>query len=98
MFEGMMGRNAFSFDFGEQAPQPQGVSDEFIQNLPKASAEKCGHGDCYICLEKVGADQKETCELPCGHAFDKSCLTTWLKDHDSCPVCRAKLDQDRPQQ
>jgi len=95
MFEGLMGRSVFAFNHGQEAaPQAQGVSDQFIENLPKAGDDK--QGDCYICLEKVGCNEKETCELPCGHAFDKACLTKWLKEHDSCPVCRAKLDQDRP--
>jgi len=53
--------------------------------------------DCNICLEKVGSNGNKSCELPCGHAFDKSCLSTWLKDHDNCPCCRTKLDTDRVQ-
>jgi len=88
----LMARDMFN---SEQAPQPQGVSEEFINNLPKA--KECKQGECYICLEKLGAEDKETCELPCGHAFDKACLTTWLKENHSCPVCRAKLDQNRTQ-
>ena len=93
LFGDLMAREMFG---QEQAPQPQGVSEEFINNLPKAKEDK--QGECYICLDKLGAEDKQTCELPCGHAFDRACLTTWLKEKDSCPVCRAKLDQDRPHQ
>merc|ERR1712184_235541 len=50
-----------------------------------------------VCLEKVGSNGNKSCELPCGHAFDKACLATWLKDHDQCPCCRAKLDTERTQ-
>lgn len=96
MFQGMP---PMMFSFGgdmEGEPQSQGVSEDFIDNLPPMKAGK--EADCNICLEKVGLNGNKSCELPCGHAFDKSCLTTWLKEHDSCPVCRAKLDQDRERQ
>lgn len=76
------------------APQNQGVSEEYLDNLPPMKADK--EADCNICLEKVGSNGNKSCELPCGHAFDKGCLVTWLKEHDSCPVCRAKLDTERP--
>lgn len=26
--------------------------------------------------------------LPCGHEFCSSCITTWLLEHATCPVCR----------
>jgi len=73
--------------------QSRGVSEEYIDNLPPMKAGK--EADCNICLEKVGNNGNKSCELPCGHAFDKSCLVQWLKEKDSCPVCRAKLDQER---
>merc|ERR1712125_38597 len=100
MMQGLMGGmgrmpGMFVFREGEEQPQSRGVSEEFIDNLPPMKAGK--EADCNICLEKVGSNDNKSCELPCGHAFDKSCLSTWLKEHDSCPVCRAKLDQERPQ-
>merc|ERR1712062_492472 len=54
-------------------------------NLPQKEANK--EATCYICLEpcKEGA---ESVELPCKHAFDRECLNRWIKEHDSCPVCR----------
>jgi len=95
MLQGIMGGGMprmFVFGDGgeEEQPQNQGVSEEFLENLPPMKADK--EADCNICLEKVGSRGEKSCELPCGHAFDKSCLSTWLKEHDSCPVCRAKLD------
>mmetsp|Transcript_20972 Transcript_20972/g.28216 ORF Transcript_20972/g.28216 Transcript_20972/m.28216 type:complete len:93 (+) Transcript_20972:757-1035(+) len=78
---------------GEQSrPGSAGCSDDFINKLPQKEAGK--DSDCYICLEKC-KDGKDSCELPCKHAFDRTCLTNWLKEHDSCPVCRIKLDQGR---
>jgi hypothetical protein len=40
---------------------------------------------CSICLE---TDTKETHTTNCGHIFHKSCISTWLKEKNSCPMCR----------
>ena len=40
---------------------------------------------CSICLE---TDTKETHTTNCGHVFHKSCISTWLKEKNSCPMCR----------
>ena len=43
---------------------------------------------CAICLD----DLKEKGTLmPCGHLFDKGCITNWLEEHNQCPVCRLEL-------
>jgi len=93
LLQGMqqMGPMMFFGADGNMQPQSRGVSEEFIDNLPPMKAGK--EADCNICLEKVGENGNKSCELPCGHAFDKNCLVQWLKEKDSCPVCRAKLDQ-----
>jgi hypothetical protein len=28
---------------------------------------------------------------PCKHVFGKQCLERWLRDHDSCPMCRTRV-------
>ena len=85
---------ANGFPMNENRPgSAGGCSEDFIASLPEKEAGK--QSDCYICLEKC-KDGKDSCELPCKHAFDRACLVNWLKDHDSCPVCRVKLDQNRP--
>ena len=79
----------------QQRPASRGCSDEFIRNLPQK--EKGSEAsDCYICLEKC-KEGEESCVLPCKHAFDRACIENWIKEHDSCPVCRKKLDVERPQ-
>lgn len=78
----------------QQQAQSQGCSADFIKNLPQKEEGK--EVDCYICLEKC-SDGESSCLLPCNHAFDRACIETWLKDHDSCPVCRTKLDQGNAQ-
>ena len=46
--------------------------------------------DCTICLESEGT----MIPTVCGHNFHTNCLMEWLKDHDSCPVCRHNLVTD----
>ena len=77
---------------GEMEPGQRGVSEEYMNNIPPMATGR--EADCHICLEKVTRGEKDdqSAELPCGHAFDKQCLREWLKEHDSCPVCREKLD------
>ena len=43
---------------------------------------------CPICSE-VLEDPLET--QACQHAFCRPCISTWLGDHGSCPLCRHKL-------
>lgn len=34
-------------------------------------------------------------QLPCGHTFGQSCLSHWLKENTSCPLCRVSLGEPR---
>lgn len=97
---GMFGpRQGHGFFLIQQDGQPQstGVSQSYIDSLPPRDQKKDAEGntDCHICLEKMEDEKlKPTCQLPCGHAFDKACLKEWLKDHHNCPVCRHNLPAD----
>ena len=42
--------------------------------------------DCSICLEKV--PDKGFFETNCHHKYHKKCITVWLKEKNTCPVCR----------
>lgn len=51
-------------------------------------------GDCNICLETM-KNGEECRALPCSettnHRFHKKCIDTWLRSHNTCPTCRAKV-------
>jgi len=91
LFSGMMDLGG-GMQMPNNRPRSAGCSNEFIRNLPAKEAGK--ESDCYICLDKC-KEGKDSCQLSCSHAFCRECLTNWLKEHDSCPVCRIKLDQNR---
>ncbi|KAH7717649.1 zinc finger protein, partial [Aphelenchoides avenae] len=45
---------------------------------------------CPVCFELL--DQDHVFTLPCGHAFDHSCILSWLAKSPTCPCCRAPAD------
>ena len=42
--------------------------------------------ECSICLDLI--DDNITKILICNHKFHKSCIDTWLKQKNMCPLCR----------
>ncbi|KAJ8627726.1 hypothetical protein MRB53_021033 [Persea americana] len=52
----------------------------------KEEDELTGHR-CTICLDGL----IDGMQLPCMHAFHQDCITTWLKQCNSCPLCRFRL-------
>jgi len=44
-------------------------------------------GDCPICLEPL--NKRVSMVSSCKHTFCTSCLTEWLVEGDSCPLCRS---------
>lgn len=45
--------------------------------------------DCTICLETI--DQYQYA-LTCAHVFHKECITLWLKENNTCPLCRTQIE------
>ena len=46
--------------------------------------------DCSICTEDVGTNK--VYNLACGHLFHHKCLNPWLINHNTCPMCRQKVN------
>lgn len=42
--------------------------------------------ECIICYE-----QEKCCITKCGHIFGRKCIASWLKENNSCPLCRSAL-------
>ena len=48
---------------------------------------------CAVCKESFDADGGFLHKLPCSHCFHCDCIIPWLKQHNSCPVCRSALTE-----
>ncbi|RLN07098.1 putative RING-H2 finger protein ATL69 [Panicum miliaceum] len=46
---------------------------------------------CPVCLEEYEAKDVVRVLPACGHAFHAPCIDAWLRQHPTCPVCRASL-------
>eukprot|EP00210_Caulerpa_lentillifera_P000100 g96.t1 len=72
----------------------RGVRPEVLQRLGSGVTIQDTEEEsvCHICMDafKPGIRKKE---LPCKHMFCCSCITEWLKDNDTCPVCRYKFPE-----
>ncbi|XP_021771801.1 RING-H2 finger protein ATL11-like [Chenopodium quinoa] len=47
--------------------------------------------ECSVCLSPFEADEMLRLLPKCNHIFHVTCLEPWLKDHNTCPLCRAYL-------
>ena len=47
---------------------------------------------CMVCLEEVKHTRDSMC-LSCGHHFHMGCGLKWLKENNSCPVCRKECGE-----
>ena len=50
---------------------------------------------CAICMSTIPTPLSIT--TPCSHTFCNLCLTQWLLNHTSCPLCRFSLGTDKNQ-
>ena len=69
----------------QHEPQTKPTDKNFVENLP-APDSVVEDQECCICLEQM--DRSKGCQLPCGHKFDRACLSKWLEESSQCPCCR----------
>lgn len=81
------------------AHQPQGpppASQKALDSLESVKIEGNLRNEvprCTICFEDFDYDCEEIVRLPCNatHVFHRDCVSTWLKQHGTCPICRHQL-------
>ncbi len=54
--------------------------------------EQTNINECSICWEKIDTEYKTTCN----HLFHKNCVDEWLKNNNTCPICRSIIKQIKP--
>lgn len=96
--------NQFLYYVMESDPNRQGsppVARIVLENLEtetldEEQAKKLE--TCAICTEDFAAGDRihwlSSDRKVCGHAFHVDCIVPWLKQHNSCPVCRYELPTD----
>lgn len=84
-----------------------GASEEAIIALESVPLSELSEGDdqCLICMEPYDSAHNEAHDasngvlrMPCGHVFGGRCLGIWLEVNYTCPVCRAELPSNEPQE
>ncbi|XP_044254872.1 RING finger protein 141-like [Tribolium madens] len=68
----------------EQSRSGMSVS-QVVNNIKDNPADNTK--ECCICLER-----KHEVILPCMHSYCLPCIEEWNANHDTCPICREKLE------
>lgn len=72
------------------------AAPSIIDTLPTVTITE-HEQSCMICLENF-AEGSEAVVLPCKHTFHgEECVKSWLKLHNSCPICRYELPVEDPE-
>ncbi|CAL0310833.1 unnamed protein product [Lupinus luteus] len=45
---------------------------------------------CAVCKDDIAVNDNAM-TLPCNHLYHSDCITPWLLNHDSCPLCRFRV-------
>ncbi|KAB5514966.1 hypothetical protein GE09DRAFT_1161704 [Coniochaeta sp. 2T2.1] len=81
-----------------QSSKAPPASEESIAKLGKRKVGiedlgSDGKVECVICVEELHVGDEVTV-LPCKHWFHGDCVTLWLKEHNTCPICRTPIETD----
>lgn len=48
-------------------------------------------GQCSICIDECKQSQRVLKSSECDHCFHENCLTSWIREHSTCPNCRREI-------
>lgn len=71
-------------------PAPQGTIDSLERIHVASSSEAQGLGQCGITLENF-EEGEIVVRLSCTHCYKEESILEWLKQQDTCPICRKKV-------
>ena len=58
-----------------------------VLTTPRPSDPNRPTESCPICLEDIKPREIPSA-TPCGHLFHPNCISRWLEERDTCPMCR----------
>uniref|UniRef100_A0A915DYJ5 RING-type E3 ubiquitin transferase n=1 Tax=Ditylenchus dipsaci TaxID=166011 RepID=A0A915DYJ5_9BILA len=73
-----------------ETEEPAHIKPEDIMRLPMTEVSKEQVDDetqCVTCMNTLSLREKVAI-LDCSHIFHKNCIEPWLRQHDTCPICR----------
>lgn len=60
------------------------------------SSNSKDHHECAICMSEMKHETGEEIKTTyCNHTFHNTCLSTWLIEHYTCPLCRGDIMEER---
>ncbi|KAH7198585.1 uncharacterized protein B0J16DRAFT_41670 [Fusarium flagelliforme] len=74
------------------------ATEEALRNLERKPVDKQmlgpeGKAECTICIDEM-KEGDMAAFLPCSHWFHEECVTLWLKEHNTCPICRTPIEKN----
>ncbi|CCI42106.1 unnamed protein product [Albugo candida] len=72
------------------------AAKEAIEKLPMLAITQEDiniNPECAVCKDEFNLAE-EARRMPCTHTFHPDCILPWLKQHNSCPICRYELPTD----
>lgn len=75
-----------------------GLDKSIIESLPSfkfsslVSSSKQGGLECSVCLTTFENSDVLRLLPKCKHMFHMECVSQWLENHSSCPLCRYKVE------
>ena len=79
---------------GGAPPASQAAIDKLeVRELDEKMLGGENKSRCVICVDEMSVGEKASV-LPCTHFFHGECVTPWLKQHNTCPVCRRSVEAE----
>jgi E3 ubiquitin-protein ligase RNF115/126 len=65
-------------------------SKRIDESMLQGEGENLKSPECAICQDDAELGS-EVAVLPCNHWYHRTCVSEWLKQHDTCPSCRKSV-------
>jgi len=66
-----------------------------VGRLETVVIETCGDRQCSVCLEGFVPGREARVMPCCRNLFHPQCIQDWVRSHQSCPLCRARVLDSR---